>query len=95
MRGEVSVKQENDYFYVRQIDPQGRLVLPKEIRDRMGIVVGTPLKLSIEGTSVVMKIASPSCFICGKTETLLELKEKRICKECLEKLNIIKRIQDE
>lgn len=89
------MKTESDYFYIRQIDPQGRLVLPKEIRDRMGIVVGTPLRLSIEGTSVVMKIASPSCFICGKTDSLIDLKEKHICTSCLGKLNKKKQIEEE
>lgn len=89
------MKKEKDYFYIRQIDPQGRLVLPKEIRDRMGIVVGTPLRLSIDGNQVIMKIASPSCFFCGDTEDLITLKEKHVCSKCLEKLNMKKQIEEE
>lgn len=89
------MKAEKEYFYIRQIDPQGRLVLPKEIRDRMGIVVGTPLRLAIDGNSVVMKIASPACFFCGETENLTGLKEKYVCTSCLEKLNLKKQIEEE
>lgn len=89
------MRAKKEYFYIRQIDPQGRLVLPKEIRDRMGIVVGTPLRLSIDGNNVVMKIASPACFFCGETEDLIDLKEKHVCSSCLEKLNKKKQIEEE
>lgn len=89
------VKKENEYFCIRQIDPQGRLVLPKEIRDRLGIVEGkTPLKLSLNGDSIVIKIPTPSCFICGETENTIKLKEKHVCEKCLEKLNEIKKINE-
>ena len=89
------MKTEKDNFYIRQIDPQGRLVLPKEIRDRLGIVVGTPLRLSIDGNNVIMKIASPSCFFCGNSDSLITLKEKHVCEKCLEKLNMKKQIEEE
>ena len=86
---------ENDYFCIRQIDPQGRLVLPKEIRDRLGIVEGkTPLRLSLSGDSIVIKVLTPSCFICGETEGTIKLKDKHVCEKCLEKLNEIKKINE-
>ncbi len=94
-KGVSHLKNANDYFCVRQIDPQGRIVLPKEIRDRLGIVEGkTPLKLSLEGENVIIKVLTPSCFICGETENTVKLKEKHVCSECLEKLNEIKKINE-
>ncbi len=89
------VSNKNEYFCIRQIDPQGRLVLPKEIRDRLGIVEGkTSLKLSLNGDSIIIKIPTPACFICGETENTIKLKEKHVCEKCLEKLNEIKKINE-
>ncbi len=89
------MSKDNEYFCVRQIDPNGRIVIPKEIRDRLGIVEGkTPLKLSLDGNSIVINVLIPSCFICGETENIITLKNKHVCKECLAKLNEIKKINE-
>lgn len=89
------MKKENEYFCVRQIDPQGRIVLPKEIRDRLGMVEGkTPLKLSLDGNKIIIKVLTPSCFICGESENTIKLKDKHICSNCLDKLNEIKKINE-
>ena len=89
------MKNENEYFCIRQIDTQGRLVLPKEIRDRLGIVDGTPLRLSLSGSDIILRVSCNACFICGETENLIDLKGKYVCSNCLEKLNMKKQIEEE
>lgn len=88
------MKKENDYFCSREIDAHGRIVLPKEVRNRFGLKDGTALKISMKDDCIIMKVAIPSCFICGKTDDLIGLKGRNVCSECLEKLNEIKKINE-
>ncbi len=37
------------------LDRFGRVLLPKEVRDRLGIGPGDPLDLSVEGGSIVLR----------------------------------------
>ncbi len=59
--------------YVRRVDELGRVVLPKELRDRFGIV---------EGDSIVLVKHGPQCVFCGSREGLVEFKGKRVCRSC-------------
>ena len=43
--------------FTRKVDRLGRIVIPKEVRDSLGIVEGTPLVLSVEGERLVYSMA--------------------------------------
>ena len=88
------MKKNNDYFCSREIDAQGRIVLPKEVRNRFNLKDGTALKISMKDDCIIIKPAIPGCFICEKTDDLISLKGRNICSECLEKLNEIKKINE-
>ena len=86
---------ENEYFYTRNIDNLGRLVIPKNFREKLGIVANkTSLKISLDGDKIVISVLAPSCFICGETENIINLKNKYVCENCLEKLNEIKKLSE-
>lgn len=88
------MNKENDYFCSLNMDGVGRIVLPKEVRNRFGLVNGTAFKLSMKDDCIILKVAIPSCFICGKTDDLISLKGRNVCNDCLEKLNEIKKINE-
>lgn len=41
---------------VRRIDDLGRVVIPKEIRDKLDIHMGAPLEISVEGNKVCFEL---------------------------------------
>ena len=84
------MKKGENYYDNKHIDDVGRIVLPKPLRDRIGIISEeTPLQIYSEDDKIIIKPYIQGCVICGKTENTFELKGKKICIECIEKLNKI------
>ena len=74
---------------VRKMDELGRIVLPKELRDVMGIEERTPLEIFTDGDAIVLKKHETACAFCGNTEGLSAFHGKQICAACLEQLKKI------
>lgn len=72
---------------VRKIDRLGRIVLPKELRRTMKIDYQDPLEIYVDGDSIVLKKYEPACLFCGSANDVVNFMDKRICKECIAKLN--------
>ena len=68
---------------VRKVDELGRVVLPVELRQLMGIERETRLEIRREGQTVVIKKLEDYCVFCGNTRKLTTYKAKKICAECL------------
>ena len=71
---------------VRNIDELGRIVVPKEMRTRLGIKNGDPVEFFVEGNKILLAKYNDVCSFCGNADTLSEFKEKRICKKCLDEI---------
>ena len=74
----------------RKVDSLGRFVLPKELRKTLNINQDDCLQIFLEGDSVILRKSEQKCVICNKTEndseSFLTLDNKKICKECLQKI---------
>ena len=68
--------------FVRRVDELGRVVLPKELRDRFGIVDGDPVEIWVDGDQVVLAKHLETCVFCGSTDKLVAFKGKRVCGPC-------------
>ena len=71
---------------VRHIDELGRIVVPKELRKKLGIAACDPVEISSEGDKIILTKYSPFCHFCGSTENISEFKEKNICDECIKEI---------
>lgn len=92
-KGVENMKKNDTYYDSRHVDEAGRIVIPKPMRDRIGIVSDkTPLEIYSESDKIVIKVHTPGCVICGNIENTVELKGKRVCFDCIEKLNKIREI---
>lgn len=69
---------------VRTLDMLGRLVLPKELRNTMGLESGSGLQIYTEGDSIVLKPNRIACSICGEQESeeLARVNGHCICHAC-------------
>ena len=71
---------------VRKVDELGRIVLPKELRDTLKIDHKDPLEIFVEGESIILKKYEPACIFCGNASDVITYMDKRICRDCIEKL---------
>ncbi|MEW9575830.1 AbrB/MazE/SpoVT family DNA-binding domain-containing protein [Bacillus toyonensis] len=59
---------------VRKIDDLGRVVVPKELRNTLGLSEGTPLEIHVDGGNVVLKKQENICVVTGEvSDNNLEL----------------------
>ena len=72
---------------VRKLDELGRVVIPKEIRNKLDIEEKDPIEIYIDGNSIVLKKFELGCIFCNNSKDLNTFKDKLICKKCLEKIS--------
>ncbi|HFK1476680.1 AbrB/MazE/SpoVT family DNA-binding domain-containing protein [Bacillus tropicus] len=59
---------------VRKIDELGRIVIPKEMRNTLGLPTGSPIEFHVNGESIVLKKHENVCAVTGKvSDNNLEL----------------------
>ena len=75
---------------VRKMDELGRIVLPIELRNRLDIGPKDPIEIFTDGDSIVLKKYQPCCILCGSVSDNVLINEKRVCKKCIEQLNLLK-----
>lgn len=71
---------------VRKVDELGRIVLPKELRRTLKIEHKDSLEIYVEGDSIILKKYEPACIFCGNASDILSFSDKKICKECAQKI---------
>ncbi len=76
---------------VRAVDRMGRVVIPKEIRAQLGIQNDIDsFEIYMEDDKVVLKKYRPTCIFCDSLKNLVNLNGHNICKDCIEKLEVLK-----
>ena len=73
----------------RKVDHLGRIILPKELRDNLGINCGDPVEIYPEGEYLYVKKKLPECIFCESSENVIEYDEKAICKSCIDELKLL------
>ena len=71
---------------VRPVDGLGRVVLPIELRRKMDINDGDSLEIFVDKDIIVLKKYTKSCAFCSSKESIVEFKDKYICKDCIKNL---------
>ena len=71
---------------VRNVDELGRIVIPKEMRKKMEIHSGDPVEIYVEDDKIILTKYVPHCILCGSDEGIVEFRDKRLCRECIEQL---------
>ena len=68
---------------VRNVDELGRIVIPKEMRNKMGIASSDPVEIFVEDDRIILTKYYPACLLCGSTDNVTEIKGKKLCAACL------------
>lgn len=67
---------------IRNVDPLGRVVIPKEIRKILGITEGDPIEIVKVNNDIVMRKYSKGCIFCGSDEEVVEFNGALVCEGC-------------
>lgn len=74
---------------VRKVDELGRVVIPIELRNKLGIQEKDPIEIYVDGTSIILKKYEPNCIFCGNSKNIIEYNKKSVCEKCAEKIGKI------
>jgi len=77
---------------VRKVDRLGRIVLPKELRDKFDIdaEANDPVEIFVDGDYIMLKKYNPSCIFCGSVNEIQTVHGKLVCEKCIKELKTIK-----
>ena len=70
----------------RQVDEVGRIVLPIELRELMGIEKHDLVEIFTENDTIMLRKYTPACIFCDSADNTINFKGKIICEHCLKAL---------
>ena len=71
---------------IRNVDPLGRVVIPKEIRKVMGINKGDPLEIAKVNNDIILRKYSKGCIFCGSEKNVKDFNNVPVCSGCRKSL---------
>lgn len=80
-------KRKND---PRSVDGVGRLVIPVEMRSRLGLTEGSEVEFQLDGQRIIIQKYNPGCIFCDRMGDYIVYSGKRVCKYCLDELQQMK-----
>lgn len=75
------------YTSFKKIDDVGRVVLPKDIREKLGLRLNDMIKIDVQNDSIIITKAEHTCVFCGKSSGLKSFMGKTVCEYCIKSLN--------
>ena len=75
----------NSIGIVRKIDGVGRIALPIEFKDSVGVIRNSFVEIAGREDEIVIK-KLPACAFCGSDKDLITFRGKQVCRTCLEKI---------
>ena len=73
---------------VRHIDPLGRIVIPKDMRNRLEIEEGDSLEMILDDNTIVIRKYNPACILCGNTKDIVTFRGKNFCPNCVKDMSV-------
>ena len=70
----------------RKVDELGRIVIPKEIRDKFGIKTNDRMDIYVENNVISLVKDSHKCIFCSSIKDLIDYNNKHVCNKCMQKL---------
>lgn len=76
---------------VRKVDELGRIVLPKELRQTMGIRTGDPMEIYTDGKGIILRKYAPGCAFCGSVNGIRYIHGTLVCNICANNMQMLYR----
>lgn len=72
---------------IRKVDELGRVVISKDIRNKLGINYGDSLEMDERNGVISLKKVVSACVFCGTSDNLRSYKDVVVCEECIKNMN--------
>lgn len=72
---------------VRRVDDLGRIVIPIELRKRLGIKLRDSLEIFTDESTIMLRKYRPRCMFCGSDENIRLFRQKCVCLQCINDLS--------
>jgi AbrB family transcriptional regulator, transcriptional pleiotropic regulator of transition state genes len=72
---------------IRHVDDLGRIVIPIEIRKRLGLGEKDPLEISVREDVILLSKPQSLCVFCGRSARLREHRGRAVCDACIAELS--------
>lgn len=70
----------------RKVDELGRIVIPKEIREKFDIKTNDRMDSYVENDIISLIKDSKKCTFCSATKDLIDYNNRHVCNKCMQKL---------
>lgn len=70
----------------RNIDDLGRLVLPKEMRDKLNFQKNQVVNIKLFENHIQIEKSINNCSFCGNQEDIISFKNFPMCRKCLNEI---------
>jgi transcriptional pleiotropic regulator of transition state genes len=67
---------------IRNVDPLGRVVIPKEMRKVLDINEGDPIEIVKVNNDIILRKYSKGCIFCGRDKEVSEFNNLPVCSSC-------------
>ena len=67
-----------------KIDNLGRVVIPKSIRKALNVEHNDEISMHVENQALIITKNNTVCTICGKEKIEIQIKNKFLCKNCVD-----------
>jgi transcriptional pleiotropic regulator of transition state genes len=71
---------------IKKIDNLGRVVVPKGVRQMLGLKPGDALDVEVDSGRLLLSPHNDGCTFCGEEESLKLFANKSVCPGCLAQL---------
>ena len=78
----VAIVKEDNMTTVRAIDESGRISLPDNIREVLGVFEGDQFDIITEGFNIVLVRHTQACLACGDDTEVQRMNKTYLCGEC-------------
>lgn len=76
---------------IRRVDDLGRIVLPKELRQTLGIGEKDPMEIYTDGKGVILRKYAPGCAFCGSVNDIRYIHGTPVCNICANNMQMLYR----
>lgn len=72
---------------VRELDTQGRIVIPKGLWPAIEIQAGDSLEVFTDGRQIVCRKYQPGCVFCGSVNGVKDVHGVHVCRKCAKEIS--------
>ena len=71
---------------VREIDKLGRVVIPIEFRNALGLESESPVEITAATDRIIIRKHRSRCVLCGSENALTTFHDQLVCEGCIKEL---------